>query len=104
MGKVIPLYSHLCHPASRGFHNDDVLTGFLTCFPFFDVFPSVLKPTVTCCQKVDETHSSGSCTGFAPVSLTDSDTASSSSKHRGKNTKNIQPSSVYIFLKNQYSM
>ena len=61
----------LCLPASRGFHNVDELTGFLTCFPFFDVFPSVLKPKVTCCQKVDETHSSGSCTGFTPVSLTD---------------------------------
>ena len=82
----------------------DHLTGFLTCFPFFDVFPSVLKPTVTIVIKVDKTHSSGSCTGFAPVSLTDSDTASSSSKHRGKNTKNIQLSSVYNFLKIQDSM
>jgi len=89
-------------PASRGIHNQDHLTGFLTCFPSFDVFPSVLEPTVTFVKKVDETHSSGSCTGFTPVSLTDFRSGKSSSNSRGKNTKNIQLVGVHNFFNKEY--
>lgn len=60
---------------------------FSDLFPLFDVFPSFLGSTVTCCQKAAETYSSGSCTGFTPVSLTEVAVATPSSKHRGKITQ-----------------
>ena len=46
-------------PASRGVHNHDHLTGFLTRFPFFDVFPSVLGPKVTFVKKVMKLTAAG---------------------------------------------
>ena len=97
-GKILKSVCVACIPR---FHNPDELTGFLTCFPFFGVFPSALEPIVTLAKKVDETHSSGSCTGFAPVSLTDFLNGKSSSNHLGKNTKNIQRGDVHNFFRKE---